>query len=52
MKEYRPSLPVIAQTAFAMSGDREKVLESGCDEYLPKPISRIKLLRVLSQFIK
>lgn len=52
MKENRPSLPVIAQTAFAMSGDREKVLESGCDEYLPKPISRIKLLRVLSQFIK
>ena len=52
MKENRPSLPVIAQTAFAMSGDREKVFESGCDEYLPKPISRIKLLRVLSQYIK
>jgi len=52
MKLNRPGLPIIAQTAFAMSGDREKVFESGCDEYLPKPISRIKLLRVLSQFIK
>jgi signal transduction histidine kinase len=52
MKANRPDLPIVAQTAFALSGDREKVLESGCDEYLAKPISRIKLLRVLSKFIK
>jgi len=52
MKAIRPDMPIVAQTAFALTGDREKVLESGCDEYLPKPISRIKLLRVLSEFIR
>lgn len=51
IKKIRPELPVIAQTAFAMMGEREKSIEAGCDDYIAKPIRKEILLDVISKFI-
>lgn len=45
-------IPIIALTANAMHGDREKFIEAGCDGYLAKPISRRELSNMVSNFLR
>ncbi|GAB4324993.1 MAG: response regulator [Phototrophicales bacterium] len=44
-------IPIIALTANAMHGDRERFIEAGCDGYIAKPITRNELLNTINYFL-
>ncbi len=52
IKEKHPDLPIIAQTAYAMMGEKEKSELAGCDDYLSKPIRPQVLLETISKYFR
>jgi PAS domain S-box-containing protein len=52
IKQLKPDLPIIAQTAYAVAGDKEKALACGCDDYISKPINQKDLVEKLKLFLK
>lgn len=52
IKKKNPDIPIISQTAYAMSEDRIKSLNAGCDDYIAKPIPSQKLIDMLSAYMK
>jgi two-component system cell cycle response regulator DivK len=45
------SIPVLAVTAFAMPGDRKQILESGCDQYVSKPVRLTEFLALVKHYL-
>ena|SRR5437588_9596800 len=45
-------IPIIAVTAFAMSGDEARILASGCDAYLAKPFNVQEFLEIVARYIQ
>ena len=51
IRKFNQDVFIIAQTAYALSGDIEKAMEAGCNEYLAKPIKKKALLEIISGFL-
>ncbi len=51
IKKYKPEIPIIIQTAYAMQNEKNKGYKAGCDEYLEKPIKQDRLLTTISKFL-
>ncbi len=52
IKKMYPRLPVIAQTAHAFPSDRQGAMQAGCDDFIPKPVSKELLLNVINKYMK
>ena len=52
IKDVFPDIPVIAQTAYAMAGEKEMSIEAGCDDYIRKPIQVSQLIQTLGAYLK
>jgi len=51
IKKINPDIPVIAQTAYALSEEREQAMEVGCDGYITKPIRRDELVLLMEEYL-
>jgi len=51
IRKLRPDVVIIAQTAYALYGDREKAIEAGCDDYITKPIRKEDLLEIIGKHL-
>jgi len=50
VKKLYPYIPIIAQTAYAFSNDKELALEAGCNDYITKPIDKSKLFECINKY--
>ncbi|MGK0411929.1 MAG: CheY-like chemotaxis protein [Polaribacter sp.] len=49
IREFNTDIIIIAQTAYALSGDNKKAIDAGCNDYITKPINKEILFQVLDK---
>lgn len=52
IRSFNVEVPIVAQTAYALEGDRELALDIGCNEYITKPIDIDRLLDIVNRFAR
>ncbi len=52
IRQINPNIPIVAQTAYAFTEDKQKAVAAGCDEYIVKPINHRELFDKLDRFMK
>jgi len=50
IRQFNKDVVIIAQTAYALIGDREKAIAAGCNDYISKPIKKDELLEVMQRY--
>jgi len=51
IRQFNKTVPIIAQTAYALTGDRDNAIKAGCSDYLSKPIKSTDLVRLVEKYI-
>lgn len=51
IRRFNKQIPIVAVTAFALDGDKEKAVQAGCNDYLPKPISINQLKNTFEKYL-
>jgi signal transduction histidine kinase/CheY-like chemotaxis protein len=51
IKSFRPKLPVIVQTAYALKQDKDQSLQAGFDDYIPKPIQKNAFINLIAGYL-
>jgi signal transduction histidine kinase/ActR/RegA family two-component response regulator len=50
IRKFNKNVIIVAQTAFALEGDREKTIQTGCNDYISKPINKMELSRLVQHY--
>ena len=51
IKTIEPSLPIIAQTSYAMANEKERCLDAGCDDFITKPLDLDRLFNLINKYL-
>jgi hypothetical protein len=52
IREFNKNVVIIAQTAYGLSGDKEKAIKAGCNDYISKPIDKEDLLKLVQKYFR
>ena len=51
IKEFRPDLPIVVQTAYSTQAEKNKIINAGCDDFISKPISEESFRMTLNKYL-